>query len=45
MTFAFHPKRPFTEDFRAVGGEQIERAIAMLEVQPEGVHEAIHDAR
>ncbi|PST18752.1 CHAD domain-containing protein [Mesorhizobium plurifarium] len=45
MTFAFHPKRPFTEDFRTVGEEQIERAIAILEGQPDGVHEAIHDAR
>lgn len=45
MTFAFNPGRPFTADFHAVGGEQIGRAIATLEEQPHGVHEAIHDAR
>ncbi|MBB4186111.1 CHAD domain-containing protein [Sinorhizobium terangae] len=45
MSYAFNPGRPFTEDFRAVGVEQIERAVAVLEHQPQGVHEAIHDAR
>ncbi|WP_018235692.1 CHAD domain-containing protein [Ensifer sp. BR816] len=45
MTYAFNPDRPFTEDFRAVGAEQIERAMAVLKEQPAGVHEAIHDAR
>ncbi|WEX77071.1 CHAD domain-containing protein [Sinorhizobium numidicum] len=45
MTYAFSPDRPFTEDFRAVGAELIERAVAALEDQPAGVHEAIHDAR
>lgn len=45
MTYAFNPGRPFTEDFRAIGTEQIERAVAVLEDQPAGVHEAIHDAR
>ncbi|MCA1441348.1 CHAD domain-containing protein [Ensifer sp. IC4062] len=45
MSYAFNPGRPFTEDFRAVGAEQIERAVAVLEQRPQGVHEAIHDAR
>ncbi len=45
MTYAFNPGRPFTEDFRDVGAEQIERAVTVLNDQPAGVHEAIHDAR
>ncbi|ACP26679.1 hypothetical protein NGR_c29360 [Sinorhizobium fredii NGR234] len=45
MTYAFNPGRPFTEDFRAVGAEQIECAVKVLDEQPAGVHEAIHDAR
>ncbi|WOS62345.1 CHAD domain-containing protein [Sinorhizobium fredii] len=45
MTYAFSPGRPFTEDFRAVGAEQVARAVAVLKDQPAGVHEAIHDAR
>ncbi|MDK1375369.1 MULTISPECIES: CHAD domain-containing protein [unclassified Sinorhizobium] len=45
MSYAFRPDRPFTEDFRTVGAEQIERAVAALEQRPQGVHEAIHDAR
>ncbi|WP_331372266.1 CHAD domain-containing protein [Sinorhizobium chiapasense] len=45
MSYAFNPDRPFTEDFRAVGAEQIERAVTVLQDQPDGVHEAIHDAR
>ncbi|APG92574.1 CHAD domain-containing protein [Sinorhizobium americanum] len=45
MTYAFSPDRPFTEDFRAVGAEQIERAMTVLNEQPAGVHEAIHDVR
>lgn len=45
MTYAFNPGRPFTEDFRAVGAEQIEHAVTVLNEQPAGVHEAIHDAR
>ncbi|OAP37751.1 metal-binding protein [Sinorhizobium glycinis] len=45
MTYAFNPSHPFTEDFRAVGAEQIECAVAVLQDQPAGVHEAIHDAR
>ncbi|NRP69695.1 hypothetical protein ILFOPFJJ_00567 [Ensifer psoraleae] len=45
MSYAFNPGWPFTEDFRAVGAEQIEHAVAVLEHRPQGVHEAIHDAR
>ncbi|MCA1368271.1 CHAD domain-containing protein [Bradyrhizobium sp. BRP14] len=45
MTYALDPGRPFTEGFRAVGAEQIERAVAGLREKPAGVHEAIHDAR
>ncbi len=45
MTYAFTPGRPFTEDFRAIAAEQIERAMAVLRERPAGLHEAIHDAR
>ncbi|MBP2237433.1 CHAD domain-containing protein [Sinorhizobium kostiense] len=45
MTYAFTPGRPFTEDFRAIAAEQIERAVAVLRERPAGLHEAIHDAR
>ncbi|MCA1491941.1 CHAD domain-containing protein [Sinorhizobium alkalisoli] len=45
MTYAFDPAHPFTEDFRAIAAEQIGCALAVLEEQPAGMHEAIHDAR
>lgn len=45
MTYAFRPGRPFTDDFRAIATEQLAQAVMTLEDRPEGVHEAIHDAR
>lgn len=45
MTYAFRPGRAFTDDFRSVGAEQFEQAIEVLQLRPDGVHEAIHDAR
>lgn len=45
MTYAFRPDRAFTDEFHAVGAEQITQAVTVLEDRPDGVHEAIHDAR
>lgn len=45
MSYAFRPGRAFTGDFKRVGAEQFEQAIDVLRLCPDGVHEAIHDAR
>lgn len=45
MSYAFKPGRAFTGDFKCVGAEQFEQAIELLRLRPDGVHEAIHDAR
>ena len=45
MTYAFRPGRPFTDDFRAIAAEQLTEAVMTLEDRPQGLHEAIHDAR
>ena len=45
MTYAFRPGRPFTDDFRAIAAEQLTEAVMILEDRPQGLHEAIHDAR
>lgn len=45
MTYAFRPGRPFTDDFRAIAAEQFTQAVMTLEDRPDGLHEAIHEAR
>lgn len=45
MTYAFRPDRVFTDEFRAIGAEQITQAVRVLEERPDGVHDAIHRAR
>ncbi len=45
MSYHIHPSENFTQEFRAVGSEQLELAIAALTERPEGLLEAIHDAR
>jgi len=45
MTYAFRPGRPFTNDFRAIAAEQLTQAVMTLEDRPDGLHEAIHEAR
>lgn len=45
MSYHIHPSETFTKEFRAVGSEQLELAIAALAERPKGVLEAIHDAR
>ncbi|MEI2301408.1 CHAD domain-containing protein [Ensifer sp. MJa1] len=45
MTYAFRPDRAFTDEFRTIGAEQIARAVNVLEDRPDGLHEAIHEAR
>lgn len=45
MPYRIRPGRPFGEEVAAVASEQLNRAIAALEEQPEGLHEAVHEAR
>ncbi|MCF6367859.1 CHAD domain-containing protein [Rhizobium halophilum] len=45
MAFRIRPDRPFTQEFRSVAEHQLRQAIHFLEDQPEGPHEAVHDAR
>ncbi|TWF52028.1 CHAD domain-containing protein [Neorhizobium alkalisoli] len=45
MAFRLRPDRPFTAEFRSVAENQLKKAIGFLENQPDGPHEAIHDAR
>ena len=45
MAFRIRPDRPFTAEVRSVARRQLEQAINFLEGQPNGPHEAIHDAR
>lgn len=45
MAFRIRPDRPFTAEFRSVAEHQLRQAIHFLEEQPEGPHEAVHDAR
>jgi CHAD domain. len=45
MAFRIRPDRPFTAEFRSVARRQLEQAVNFLEGQPNGPHEAIHDAR
>ena len=45
MPYRIRPDHPFGEEVVAVASEQLRRAISALENQPEGLHEAIHEAR
>jgi CHAD domain-containing protein len=45
MSYHIHPSETFAKEFRAVGSEQLELAIAALTERPMGLLEAIHDAR
>lgn len=45
MPYRIRPDRPFGEEVVAVASEQLRRAVSALEEQPEGLHEAIHEAR
>ena len=45
MAFRIRPDRAFTAEFRSVAQSQLKQAIRFLEEQPDGPHEAIHDAR
>ncbi len=42
---SFEARWPFTQDLRALATRQLEKAIDLLEHQPDGPHAAIHDAR
>lgn len=45
MTYRLRPNKPFAAEFRSVAETQLEKAIKLLEEQPGGPHEAVHDAR
>ncbi|MBW8317910.1 MAG: CHAD domain-containing protein [Arenimonas sp.] len=45
MPYRIRPDRPFSDEVVAVASGQLQRAISALEDQPEGLHEAIHEAR
>ena len=45
MAFRLRPNRPFTAEFISTVRNQLRQAIDALEQQPEGPHEAIHEAR
>ncbi|AYD02301.1 CHAD domain-containing protein [Neorhizobium sp. NCHU2750] len=45
MAYRLRPAEPFTAEVRAVARDQLAKAIDYLEHQPDGPHEAIHDAR
>ncbi len=45
MAYRLQPAKPFPAEFRSVARSQLEKAIQLLEEQPDGPHEAVHDAR
>ncbi|EJZ18250.1 CHAD domain-containing protein [Rhizobium sp. Pop5] len=45
MAYRIRPDADFTEEFRSVATEQLNRAVTVLEERPEGAHEAIHSFR
>lgn len=45
MPYRISPDAGLETEVRRVAREQLERAIAALETRPEGLHEAIHEAR
>lgn len=45
MPYRIRPDGDFASEVRQVATAQLQRAITSLEHQPDGVHEAIHDAR
>ncbi|MBP1859167.1 CHAD domain-containing protein [Rhizobium herbae] len=45
MSYHIRPSENFTEEFKAVGVEQLKLAITVLTERPDGLVEAIHDAR
>lgn len=45
MAYRIRPDRPFTGELRKAAAGELERAIALITEQPEGLHEAIHQAR
>ncbi|PDS79088.1 CHAD domain-containing protein [Rhizobium sp. L43] len=45
MAYRIRPDADFTDEFRSVATEQLERAAAVLEERPNGAHEAIHAFR
>lgn len=45
MAYRLRPSEPFTAEFCSVARKQLSKAIGYLQDQPDGPHEAIHDAR
>lgn len=45
MAYRLRPAKSFTDEFRSVAESQLVKAVHLLEEQPDGPHEAVHDAR
>jgi CHAD domain-containing protein len=45
MAYRLRPDKPFTAEVRSAAKDQLRKAIGYIEDQPDGPHEAIHDAR
>lgn len=45
MAYRLRPDKSFNHEFCTVARRQLEKAIQLLEDQPQGPHEAVHDAR
>lgn len=45
MAYRIRPCEAFTREFRRVAENQLNRAVCLLQEQPDGQHKAIHDAR
>lgn len=45
MAFRIRPCEPFTKECRRVAESQLNRAINLLQDQPDGQHKAVHDVR
>lgn len=45
MAYRIDPAGDFSDEVKSVASDQLHRAIMALETQPDGLHEAIHEAR
>lgn len=45
MAYRIKPTHDFTDEIRRIAIEQLQRAVSAFEEQPDGLHEAIHEAR
>lgn len=45
MAYRLRTHKAFGEEFRTVATEQLNKAVRLLEEQPDGMHQAVHQAR